>query len=449
MSEKKEFIKEKIVKKTGAGKGFRSFVKILAAAVLFGIVAAGVFVLSTPYTEKLLGKEETTVAPELVTIPRDEPETLTTVVQSQTEAETAPEDGEIINDMTEEESTEPVEEIVAEVMEGYKYTATDLSTMWSDVASLCDDLDRSIVTVRLHSVDKDIFDNERSHEGEFSGIIIAETDSELMILTKAAVADYEDDLSVEITKNDVFDAQLKSTDTQMGLAVISISKEEINDELLQNIPAVALGNSYQVGRGDMLLALGCPGGVVHSTAYDWVSYVDSNVNVIDGSESHIYIGNQCNCDRGSWILNVDGQLVGWVAGNPESGANEGTKSEFGGCSNLVIGISEYKSILESMINARKYPYIGLNLVQLPQEDKKAPNGLYVVEVAKGSPAYEAGILAGDTLMELCSVDMRSLNSYSKVLENLVSGTEVEAIISRDAIDDYKELSYEITVGERE
>ncbi len=453
MSEKKDFIKEKIVRRTGAGKGFRSFIKILTGAVIFGIAAACVFVLSTPYTQKLLGAREEKAAPERVTIPRDEPETLATVVQSreETETETAPEDGEIINDVIEEESTEAVEEIVQEVIEGYSYSAGDLSSMWKDVAKLCDGLDKSIVTVRSHSVDRDMFDNERSHEGEYSGVIVAETDDEIMILTMAAAADYEDDLTVEITENEITEAQVRGVDSATGLAVVSIAREGIEQSTLDGITPIVLGNSYQVDRGDMLIAMGCPGGVVRSTAYDWVSYIESGVNVVDGTETHIYGGNCCSCSRGTWVFNIDGKLIGWVACEDKDDKDEyaGAQGSPDESSGLVIGISEYKSILERMINAGRYAYIGLNLVQLPAADNEVPEGLYVVEVAKGSPAYEAGILAGDTLIELSSVDMRSPNAYAKVLENLESGTEVEAVVSRDAIEEYKEISYTITVGERE
>jgi len=447
MSEKKEFIKEKIVKKTGAGKGFRNFIKILAAAIIFGVVAAGVFALSTPWAQKHIGKQEETVETEFVTIPRDEPETLSTVVQSQEETETAPEDGELINDTVEEESTEPVEDIVQEVMEGYNYSVSDLSSMWNNVAELCNDIDSSVVTVRTRSVDKDMFDNERSHEGEYSGIIIAETDTQVVILTRSDVAGYEEDLTVEMSKDEILDAEIKAVDTQLGLAVIGIDKKGMSQETIDDIVTINLGNSYQIRRGDMLLAVGSPVGVVHSTGYDWVSYIEKDVPVIDGTESHIYIGGQCDSDKGSWILNIDGQLIGWSARNPEN-ENSGAKTANNSSSNMIIGISEYKSILERMVNAGKFAYIGLKLAQIPETEGDTPKGLYVVEVAKGSPAYDAGILAGDTLMELCNVDMRSLNSYVKVLENLNSGTEVEAVVSRDAIDEYKEISYEITVGER-
>ncbi|MFQ9704436.1 MAG: hypothetical protein ACLR0U_25310 [Enterocloster clostridioformis] len=44
-----------------------------------------------------------------------------------------------------------------------------------------------------------------------------------------------------------------------------------------------LGNSYGVKQGDMVVAIGAPAGIVHSSDYGNISYVARNVHTVDGS----------------------------------------------------------------------------------------------------------------------------------------------------------------------
>ena len=449
--EKKEFIKEKIVKKTGAGKGFRNFIKIIVGAILFGVIAAGVFVVSRPTAEKLLGTEPETTTAEVVVIPRDVYEESVKAAELEeeseekfthpveTEEDTAASDVETPEESTTPPETEDVKVIVESAIEEYQYTIDDLNGMWKNLSSLCNELDPSIVKVTTLHEEPELFSGAGDMGDEYSGIIIAETYNEMMILTLADAVPDSDTIQVTWVNGNSQQARLRKTDEQTGLAVISAKKSEMSEVTRAIAKPINLGNSYGIARGDLMIAMGSPRGAVHSTDYAWVSYIDKNVETTDGTCRYYYINNYLDSTRGTWALNVKGELVGWVASGSEG--------------NVVTGISDYKSLIERMTNASDYAYIGLTPVAVSDSTEAAgstriPDGIYVVEVVNGDPAYEAGILPGDIITKINDTELHTVAEYSLLLESLHPGDEVPVEVRREARGEYRKLDYTLTVGKR-
>lgn len=445
-NEKKSFIKEKIVRKTEAGKGFRNVIKIIAGAILFGIIAAGVFVISRPTAEKLLGSEPESTTAEIVTIPRDE--NMETSAETETEPET-----EIIIEETPEaaseteptdeaeteemESTEAIEDVVAGAMDNYQYTIEDLNDIWKNLAVLCNSVDSSVVTILPEDDDSELFspDDER----EYSGIAIAETYNETLILTLAEAADNGDDITVVWSNGNSQPGYIKQTDKITGLGIIFVKKSEMTETIKGLVKPVPLGNSYAVTRGDLLVAMGSPRSVVHSTDYAWTSYIEKNAHAVDGTSRTIYINNYLDNTKGTWVLNVNGELVGWSDKN-----NSG---------NIVTGISDYKSLIERMSNSREFPYLGVVPSSIPEELQKAgpsrvPKGAYVLEVINEAPAYEAGVLPGDIITGINDEEIHNAGEYSTVMDGLNAGDEINIVVQREARGEYRKLDYTVTVGNR-
>ena len=450
--EKKEFIKEKIVKKTGAGKGFRNFIKLAVGAILFGVIAAGIFVISRPTAEKLLGTEPETTTAEVIVIPRDvyeesvkaaeleeeSGEKLTPPEETEEEIAASSDEG-IPEESTTQPETEDVKEIVESAIEEYKYTIDDLNGMWKNLSALCNELDPSIVKVTMLHEEPELFAGNGDFSDEYSGIIIAETYNEMMILTLADAVPDSDTIQVTWVNGNSQQARLRKTDEQTGLAVISVKKNEMSEITRAIAKPINLGNSYAIARGDLMIAMGSPRGVVHSTDYAWVSYVDKKVETTDGASRYYYINNYLDSAGGTWALNVKGELVGWVASGSEG--------------NIITGISDYKSLIERMINASDYAYIGLTPVAVSDSTEaagsaKMPDGIYVVEVVNGDPAYEAGILPGDIVTKINDTELHTVAEYSLLLESLHPGDEVPIEVRREARGEYRKLDYILTVGKR-
>ena len=92
-----------------------------------------------------------------------------------------------------EESSEPVEDVVIGLIEGYQYDIEDLNGMWKNLSVLCNNLDPAVVVIRNAENNDELFPAVDDHSEEYSGIVIAETYNEAIILTPADAVNGEED----------------------------------------------------------------------------------------------------------------------------------------------------------------------------------------------------------------------------------------------------------------
>mgnify|MGYP003295877403 CR=1 FL=1 len=129
------------------------------------------------------------------------------------------------------------------------------------------------------------------------------------------------------------------------------------------------------------------------------------------------------------------------------------KSKYGFTNNAKLcEDSNYKYYTYSF-NASDYAYIGLTPVAVSDsteaaESTRIPDGIYVVEVVNGDPAYEAGILPGDIITKINDTELHTVAEYSLLLESLHPGDEVPVEVRREARGEYRKLDYTLTVGKR-
>lgn len=469
--ENNNFIKEKIVKKSGAGKSFRNIIRVIVSGILFGVIAAITAALAYPFASKYLGQKEETTVQEMVVIPRDDPET--TAVQSTEKAEvkTVPETVATVSETEsvpeestaedhnekpdpEENQTEtnqetdsaPVKDdpdtIAIKETEPYAYSMDDVNHLWKNISELCNEVDVSVVTVNSVQNEVDLFDNEVMLEGNYSGIVIAETGLDYKILT---VKDAVEGKSIRVKWNNGKDqrAALTDIDEETGLAIITVRKFEMDDSTREKVKPIPLGNSNLITRGDLMIGIGSPKGPVHSAIYTWASYIAKNVSTIDGFARLIFTGESCDSSKGTWFVNSSGELIGW--GEIPDSREYFSLTE----GDAVVGISDFKGLLERMINTRSCAYVGIRAVEvLSETDEKMPEGIYVTDVVLNSPAYDAGIQVGDIISEINGIIINSLNRFRTVIEELEPEKPQEFTVFRESREEYKEIKYNIIPGKR-
>ena len=64
------------------------------------------------------------------------------------------------------------------------------------------------------------------------------------------------------------------------------------------------------------------------------------------------------------------------------------------------------------------------------------------------PAYNAGIQNGDIIVRIDDKDIATIKDYQNQVESLDQGAVVTVVVQRKAIEEYKELEYQVTVGAR-
>lgn len=422
----RDFISEKIVRPAPSRKQVGTRMATAACAgVIFGVVSAVCFVLTRPILEQLsAGNRPTTSA---ISIPKDELESPVEAIENERVAET---------------ETEPVEEMVQTALEKYRYTVDDLNSMLNSLRGKAQTADKSVVVVHSVQQNTDWFDNPVETTGLYAGMIIAKTSQELLVLTPEAAVEQADSIKVTFGNGTDVSGHMKQKDAISGQAIVSISVQDISATQLRDLEPIPLGNSYQVQQGDLLAAVGSPAGVVHSMDYGFVSYVVRSNPMVDQHCRMLYSNILADAGKGTFLVNTNGELVGW-AQEPDSPEASDRVTE-------VFGISDYKGVLEKLSNGQAVPCIGIvgQEVTDAQVENGLPAGIYVMNAVTDKPAYNAGIQNGDILTELAGEPVTSMKEYQAALDKMTCGQVVHVIVARNGRDTYTELEFDVTVGSR-
>ncbi|MCD7820138.1 MAG: S1C family serine protease [Lachnospiraceae bacterium] len=258
-----------------------------------------------------------------------------------------------------------------------------------------------------------------------SGIIIAQSDEELLIVTSyhvvsdatelsvgfSADAEDEDDLTVS--------ARLKGTNSSCDLAVIAVELSDIEDSVLEQLKIAKLGSSEDLKIGQAAIALSNTPADGPGATVGVISSLNSTVS-IDGVSLDVYVTDAAvNIgSSGAALLNASGEVIGiCIAGEAADSADE---------KGYVIPIDTAIPVLEQLINKEtrdklsdsERGYIGVTVLSVSEEAAETynmPEGAFVYEVTEGSAAEEAGIQKGDIIT---AIEGESLSSSDELIDKM-------------------------------
>ena len=417
--DKDKFITEKIIKKDKSR--YINLMKLLLSAVVFGVVAMATALFTRPGLEKFIVKS--TTEKETISIEKD-----TTVFQNSTE---------VIGT----EDTEAFKNIAESIIDEHSYDEEDVKAMYKVLANLTNDLDSCVTAIHSIKNEKDWFDNLIESGHYYSGLVIAKTENEVLVLCPVQAIDAADTINVSFKNNYSKQATVKSADGHIGLAILSVDTSDADSGIKEGIEVIALGNSYLVSRGDIALAIGSPTGFNYSTGYGWVSYISKDVSIVDSSAMFMHTSLALDNAKGSFLVNTSGELIGIATSAYQSESSTG----------VAIGISDLKARLEYMINAMPAAYIGIKPIDINAKAKESgvPEGIYVTDVVADSPAYISGIQVGDVISEIDGIKVSSTAAYKEVIDKLTVGKEINIKLYRDnGKNEYSQLDINLTVASR-
>ena len=470
--EDREFIREKIVDKAATPRHrIMKFIKLLLTAIMFGLVASLFFVLGQKYLEPRFLPEET-IPSETINIGRDEldhveidPEdSLEEVPEdpSQEEHSNAPDNGTVESAEGESNQSEGLEDteettqdeealLQQQIQEAAEAAAKDvlkqqeeyLALGWyRQISGLISQTKQGLVTINSVTQETDWFNNAISNADQSAGAIIYMTDAEVLVL-----ADYDsireaESLTVTFYTGKTLEARIKKADSITGIAIVSVSKGAISDTLLRNIKTLPLGNSYQLGAGTPVMAAGCPVGYTGSVTTGILSLTQSGIVGTDTAFQLLYPDLQVAEEGTGFLFNMDGEIIGMLSHRYED-PSTGLAT--------AIGISSLKGIMENLSSGIDVAYLGIQGQNVTTEIAAAygmPTGIYVTKVIMDSPAYAAGIKAGDVICMAEQTEMPTMYKLQSFLENYSTGDVIRLQVARGGQDQYVEMEFQVTLGAR-
>ena len=270
-------------------------------------------------------------------------------------------------------------------------------------------------------------------QGSGSGVIIREDG---YIVTNNHVVENAEKVEVTLNNNKTYEATVIGTDPATDVALIKIEEK--------GLPTVPFGNSDDLRLGQWVLAIGSPYDLRSTITAGIVSAKGRQMQHARGElkiESFIQTDAAVNPgNSGGALVNEKGELVGInTAIISQTGSYTGYS--FAIPSNLVkrvIGdIIEFGSVKRALLGVTMQ---AIDSKKAEELKLSSPEGVYIVEVMKGSAADKAGIKAGDVIVAVGSVTVKSMAEVQTQVASYRPGEKAKVTVIRDG----QTLNYEVT-----
>lgn len=293
---------------------------------------------------------------------------------------------------------------------------------------------KSVVVINYETL---LPQDEENKNNQSVGLIVGDVNDDIIILTSNHVTS-RGTCNVLIGESVSLAANILGSDSDSGLSIISISKRNISDIDKIDYNVAVLGNSYMLQENDKVVAVGrLEGNIVGANVGKIVSLDTESVvdNVYDILNTDIRMDLQDYC----FLYNNMGNVVGISKDSPVQDHLS------------VMGISNLKALIERLTENKPINYLGIkmsNVTPSISEKYNLPMGIYITSVVIDSPAYNAGLQAGDVIVELNHTPVLAIQSFNEQLYQYDSSQNINVTVKRAGRDNYRELLYVINPSVR-
>lgn len=432
------FLTEKVkMRPVNKKKLVRRIVLTAAMAVIFGLVACVTFLLLEPVISNWLYPEK---KPQFVAFPEDQEE----MSPEDMLAENLPEESSGSEDDSEETYVELGEAQIRSILSRVELDIKNYQEINAALTSYVDSMSNCMVTVTAFTSSRDWLNDVQESRNQCSGLILEDNGMELLILTDYSTVRTAERLIVTFYDDEQVEAQVKAHDTVTDLAVVAVNLDDLSYLPEEERPPIASLGSSNIKNlpGTSVVAVGSPMGVSGSVGFGMITSPDIPYSLTDRNYKLMLTDIVGSADASGVLFNLQGQVIGVI-----------TDSKTGvGMDNMIraYGVTELKKIIENMSNEVKTPYLGISGGDVPGEAHQlqgVPLGAYVREIAFDSPTLRAGIQRGDIVVGMGGRRISTFSGYTGILMEKEAGETVEVTVMRMVRDEYKEMSFNIVLGE--
>ena len=392
---------------------------VTAAAVLFGVVAGGVMTGVNLVGSRLVGLYGNTVTAERAAQESSESVPQTTTAQTSESA-------------TAVSSSTNIENIVEQAM--------------PSVVAINDTM-----TVEQ----RNFFGMPQTYQATSSGsgIIVAQSDTELLIATNNHVVSGATDLEVTFTDDTAVSAAIKGTDSASDLAIIAVQLSDIPTDTMNKIKVATMGDSDQLKVGQQVIAIGNALGYGQSVTVGYVSALNRQITDENGIQ-HTYIQTDAAINPGNSggaLLDLNGNVIGINAAKNASTEVEGM--------GFAIPSSTAKDILDNLMTKQTriavgedaQGYLGIRVTNIDAATSQAygmPVGVYVYQIMPEGAAANSDLKEKDIITKFDGQSITTAQELTDMLTYYEKGSEVTLTVQTLTNGAYVEHDVTVTLGDK-
>lgn len=356
--------------------------------------------------------------------------------------------------------TAVVDEIAAEATtestQSSVQSATNVTYVESDVSDVVEKVMPAMVSIVNNFTETaNVFGQQYTQEeaASGSGIIVGKTDDELLIVSNNHVVESADTLTVTFIDGSEAQAQVKGLDSDMDLAVIAVSLNDLSDDTKNAITVATLGSSDDLKLGEPVIAIGNALGYGQSVTNGIVSALNREITLENGSAGTFIQTNAAinPGNSGGALLNMNGEVIG-INSNKIGGTTVegmGYAIPITSASPIIADLMERQT--RTKVAEDEVGYIGISLQEVTSQISQMynmPEGIYVVSVEEGSAAANAGIMKGDIITKFDGSSISSYSDLQKTLQYYAAGDSATITVQRPQNGEYVSIELNLTLGSR-
>ena len=367
---------------------------------------------------------------------------------------------------------EVASEAATESSQSTPQLATNVTYVESDVSDVVEKVMPAMVSIVNNFTETaNVFGQQYTQEeaASGSGIIVGKTDDELLIVSNNHVVESADTLTVTFIDGSEAQAQVKGLDSDMDLAVIAVSLNDLSDDTKNAITVATLGSSDDLKLGEPVIAIGNALGYGQSVTNGIVSALNREITLENGStglengSTGTFIQTNAAINPGNSggaLLNMNGEVIGINSNKIGGTAVEGMgyAIPITSASPIIADLMERQT--RTKVAEDEVGYIGISLQEVTSQISlqevtsqisqmyNMPEGIYVVSVEEGSAAANAGIMKGDIITKFDGSSISSYSDLQKMLQYYAAGDSATITVQRPQNGEYVSVELNLTLGSR-
>lgn len=447
------YIEEKVMpkRKKRIKRFIFSLFNTLILAVVFGLTARYIFIMSEPYFNKILGIQEEEVfrfpsaSPTVEITPSPTPSPTATPIPTPTPLEEEPVDNSNKDDDKDNDKDDGDKVNQVQVIENYiSPTVEDYIMMYQDIMKNVNETMYSIVTITAIESGLDYLNESFEKRNSTSGVVITINKFNIFIIASYSEVKGASMLNVEFYGGIKVDAGIYNYDPDYDIVILAINVKDLDEDILMNIKQASLDDSYLFQAGLPVALVSNLNGNIGSVDIGIISKKAISKNILD-DKLEIYQTNLTYyAESEGFVLNLKGEVMGFISHKHKENEDDEITT--------FVAINRLKPVIEKLISKEDLIYFGVVAEDIPQEvlkERDIEYGVFVTDVRTGSPAFQAGIRIGDIITNIGSYNILSVSTFVNCLSYYPSGEAVVVLLKRSSTkQSYKDMELIVTMSSK-